>query len=241
MKIKVLTFNIHHGIGMDGKLNLNRIAEVIEESDADLIGLNEVDRSFSRRSGYVDQICWLSEKTNMNHAFGAAITGSKNSTLLRQYGNALLSRYPVVFQKNHLLPFYKGIFEGRSLLEAEIQIKEQRVRLFVTHLSLGLLKQSEQVEFILKKLKETRIPAVLLGDFNMRPGTKPWNKITNLLTDVCHSEYKIPCRTFPSIRPKIQLDYIFVSDHFRIDSVHFVPDSRMASDHLPIKAILDLN
>lgn len=124
MEIKMLTLNIHHGKGMDGKLNLNRIAEVIKETDADLIGLNEVDRCFSRRSGYVDQLSWLSERLNMNPAFGTAVTlRSKKSDFLGQYGNALLSRYPLVYQTNHPLYLVKRVFEERVLLEAEVQIQ----------------------------------------------------------------------------------------------------------------------
>lgn len=239
--IKVLTFNIHHGRGMDGKLNLNRIAEVIKEDDADLIGLNEVDRCFSRRSGYVDQLSWLSETLNMNPAFGTAVSlRSKKSDFLGQYGNALLSRYPIAYQTNHPLLSVKGVFEGRALLEAEVHIQGQRLNIYVVHLSLSPFKQNKQIEYILKKLSETRLPIILLGDFNMRPGTKQWNKITNVLTDVCHSEYEVSCHTFPSFRPKLQLDYIFVSEHFHVESVHFIPKYHMASDHIPIKATIKL-
>lgn len=241
MEIKILTYNIHHGRGIDRKLDLNRIAEVIKESDADLIGLNEVDRCFSRRSGYIDQLSWLSEKLNMHHAFGAAVTlRSKNGIFLRQYGNALLSRYPILLQTNHPLLFFKGIFEGRALLEAEVQIQGQLLNMYVTHLSLSPLRQNKQIEYMLKKLKETELPVIVCGDFNMRPGMKQWKKITNILTDVCHSQYDAPCPTFPSLRPKIQLDYIFVSEHYLIDSVQFMPKHRNSSDHIPIKATLKL-
>jgi endonuclease/exonuclease/phosphatase family metal-dependent hydrolase len=237
----VLTFNLHHGRGADGTLNLNRIAEVIQESKADVIGLNEVDRSFSRRSDYMDQIRWLSDKLNMYDAFGPAVTlRSKNRAFPGEYGNALLSRFPVVFQKNHRFHSYKGIFEGRALLETEVQMEEKLLKIFVTHLSLNPWKQNEQVEFMLKKLEETRLPVILLGDYNMRPGTRQWKKITSTLTDVCHFLYSAPCNTFPSTRPRIQLDYIFVSKHFLIRSVQFIPKHRFASDHIPIKATLKL-
>lgn len=237
----MLTYNIHHGRGIDRKLDLNRIAEVIKESDADLIGLNEVDRCFSRRSGYIDQLSWLSEKLNMHHAFGAAITfRSRMSDFYGQYGNALLSRYPIVFQKNYLLYFFRGIFEDRALLEADVQIQDQTLKIYVTHLSLSPLRQNKQIEYMLKKLKETELPVIVCGDFNMRPGMKQWKKITNILTDVCHSQYDAPCPTFPSLRPKIQLDYIFVSEHYLIDSVQFMPKHRISSDHIPIKATLKL-
>lgn len=240
-EIHVLTFNIHHGVGIDGKLNLSRIAEVIQESGADLVGLNEVDRSFSKRSDHVDQIQWLSEKLNMHYAFGPATAiQSQNDAMLKEYGNALLSRYPIISHENH--PFQSGnrMFEGRSLLQTEVEIQEQRVKLFVTHLSLSPLKQNKQVEYILKKREETRLPVIFFGDYNTRPGTRQWKKITSKVTDVCHSFQSAPCKTFPSFRPKVQLDYIFVSEHFHIDSVEFIPKHRNASDHIPIKATLRL-
>jgi endonuclease/exonuclease/phosphatase family metal-dependent hydrolase len=66
LQIKVMTYNIHHGKGMDKQVNLYRIAEVIEKSGADIIGLNEVDKHFSMRSFYEDQISWLAKQ--LKHA-----------------------------------------------------------------------------------------------------------------------------------------------------------------------------
>src|SRR4051794_39354446 len=100
MELNVMTFNIHHGRGTDRKLNIGRISQVIKESNADLIGLNEVDRFFSKRSDYIDQISWLAKHLEMNYAFGEAITlRSKKTNITRQYGNAFLSRYPIIFQQ----------------------------------------------------------------------------------------------------------------------------------------------
>jgi endonuclease/exonuclease/phosphatase family metal-dependent hydrolase len=226
---------------MDGKLNLNRIADVIKESGADIAGLNELDRYFLRRSCYIDQLNWLSDKLNMNHAFGPAVTlRSKYGVFPRQYGNGLLSQYPIVCQTNHTFDSMKGIFEGRALLEVDMQIQETLLKILVTHLSLSPFKRNKQIDYILKKLEEVDLPVILLGDYNMRPGTKQWKKITNVLTDVCDSYYNDPCNTFPAARPKVQLDYIFVSDHFHIDSVQFISKHLKASDHLPIKTTLRL-
>lgn len=241
MEFKALTFNIHHGRGLDGKLNLRRIAEVIQESRADLIGLNEVDRSFSRRSGYVDQVCWLSDKLNLYHAFGAAVTTSPNRTSIGQYGNAFLSRYPIVKHINHTFSSSNRRFvEGRSLLEADVLFQKQLLKVFVTHLSLNPWKRSQQVDMILSKCKQTELPVILMGDWNMQPETKIWRKVTSSFIDVCYFAHQSPCRTFPSLRPKVQLDYIFVSEHFHIDSVQVINHSRKASDHMPIKAELRL-
>lgn len=109
MELKVMTFNIHHGKGMDGKVNLERIAFVIEQSGADYISLNEVDRCFSKRSHFEDQIAVIAKKLNMYYAYGPALTFTVNgSGQLRQYGNGFLSRFPIESQYNHLFNARSG-------------------------------------------------------------------------------------------------------------------------------------
>ncbi|GAX90724.1 endonuclease/exonuclease/phosphatase family protein [Effusibacillus lacus] len=239
MKIKVMTFNIHHGKGTDTKLNMNRIVKVMKESDADLIGLNEVDRNFSSRSEFMDQAAWLGEQLNMNHAYGAALTQNERGTgRLRQYGNALLSRYPIVSEKNHLFDFYSGLIEGRSLLETRLQIEGQALDVYITHLSLNPFLHKKQTDFILKKAADTKLPVLLLGDWNMRPGAKAWRKVTRHLTDVCDAAGTGSLHTFPSSRPRTQLDYIFVSRGFHIESAEVIKTIPEASDHLPLTAEL---
>ena len=242
MQIKTMTFNIHHGRGIDGKLNLRRIAKVIKESEADLISLNEVDRYFSKRSGYIDQVTWLAEYLKMNPAFGATLTiKSKGNAMYRQYGNALLSRYPIVFEKNHPFAVNRRHFEGRALLEIGIQIHDQRVKVYNTHLSLNPLSRKSQIDFIINKILNEDQPAMILGDFNMKPGSRTWKKLTEHLKDVCHAVGNIPYYTFPSFRPALQLDYIFVSRHIHITSAEVIKTFPAVSDHLPLQAALKLN
>lgn len=241
MVIKVVTFNIHHGRGIDGKLKLSRIAEVIEKSEADLVGLNEVDRYFSRRSDYMDQVSWLAKQLKMNHVFGASLTiKSRGTTMLRQYGNALLSRYPIISEENHPLDFYSGMIEGRALLEINVLIHEQLLKIYVTHLSLNPLLHKKQTDFIVNKIVNDHQPVIILGDWNMRPGGRGWNTITGHLADVCYETGKALCYTFPSFRPKLQLDYIFASRNINIASVEVIKKIHSASDHLPLKATLIL-
>ena len=101
MQLNILTFNIHHGRGTDGKLDLSRIAHIIEASGADVIGLNELDRNFLRRSAFVDQLQWLAKRLNMHAAFGATVTLPSLKRTPRQYGNGLLSRFPIISHSNH--------------------------------------------------------------------------------------------------------------------------------------------
>ncbi len=69
--LRVLTYNIHHGVGDDGVLDLERIARVVEDSGADVVGLQEVDRHWSARSVWLDQPAWLAERLDMHVAYAA--------------------------------------------------------------------------------------------------------------------------------------------------------------------------
>ncbi|HEY4550082.1 MAG TPA: hypothetical protein VIG98_07405 [Bacillus sp. (in: firmicutes)] len=103
-----------------------------------MIGLNEVDKHYSRRSLYEDQIGWLAKQLNMGHTFNPSISiKSKNSSKVREYGNAILSRYPILTKKSYSFNCIPGLIEGRSLLNATIEINKQLFQTMVTHLSLN--------------------------------------------------------------------------------------------------------
>jgi endonuclease/exonuclease/phosphatase family metal-dependent hydrolase len=239
LQIKVMTYNIHHGKGMDNQVNLYRIAEVIEKSDADIIGLNEVDKHFSKRSYYEDQIRWLAKQLNMHQTFSPSLSlKSKNSTTLRQYGNALLSRYPIVTKKSYRFDFIHGLTEGRSLLEATIQVNKQLLQIYVTHLSLNPFLHKKQTDFIVNQLHKYSHPVMIMGDWNMKPGSRGWRKITRELQDVWHIAGKGGGYTYPSFQPRRRLDYIFVSHNFRVVETEVVTIMPKSSDHLPLKATL---
>ncbi len=242
MQLKVMTFNIHHGRGIDRKLDLNRIAEVIQESGADLIGLNEVDRYMGLRSGNMDQVQWLANRLNMNYAFGSTFSLQSRRFGCRQFGNAFLSRYPITFQFNHLYSLRFPIMETRSLLEVSVQTFSQSLKIYVTHLSMQPFFRKKQVDFIIEKMAREEQPVVLLGDLNFKPGKKAWTKLAAYLTDTAEiSDFSQSYCTFPSFRPILQLDYIFVSRNIHVAAAEVIQTSPKASDHLPLvsQIILD--
>ncbi|MEB3102293.1 endonuclease/exonuclease/phosphatase family protein [Ferviditalea candida] len=243
MQIRVVTYNIHHGKGTDRQLNLDRIANLLGALNADIIGLNEIDRFFSRRSRYMDQVAFLADKLKMNFAFGAAVTfRQKQASMLRQYGSAVLTRHPIVFSKNHSYD-RPGIWESRALLETGIELEGEQIRVFTTHLSLNPLSQKQQIYRMLERISDTgEKPVIAMGDWNMKPGSKSWRTITGQLNDVCGllGLNRKECATFPSFRPGFQLDYIFVSRHFQAVAAGPVRDISLASDHLPLSAELKM-
>ena len=100
--VRLVTFNTHHGVGVDGRHDLPRLATVLAAADADLICLQEVDRYYGDRSEDVDQALLLSRALDMQLAWGPAIDEPRREKgLRRQYGNALLSRLPILVSDVH--------------------------------------------------------------------------------------------------------------------------------------------
>lgn len=180
-----MTYNIHHCRGTDNRVDVDRIAQLISRSDSDIVGLNEVDKQFSRRSAYKDQIEWLAKQLNMEQAFSPSLSiKSSRTTSLRQFGNAILSRYPIVTRTSQPFDFLSGFMEGRSLLNTAIQINKKLVQFSVTHFSLNPFLHRLQTNFVLNELNRSPYPTILMGDFNMTPRSKGWRKITSQFQDV---------------------------------------------------------
>ncbi|TJY44022.1 endonuclease [Cohnella pontilimi] len=240
-EVKVMLYNMHHGVGSDGKPNLERIVDLVRETGADLIGFNEVDRFFSRRSGYADQFGWFCEQLQLQCAFGASITRKKGD-VIREYGNALFSRFPILSHRNHGLRSRRlAVSEPRALLEAEIDLGNTgTAKIFLTHLSVVPLLRRIQSSLIAERLKRESGSVILMGDMNMTPGSGTWRGFSEILTDTVRAVRDTPLFTFPSIVPLTQKDYIFTSSSIRIENVAALSDYRYTSDHLPLLATLRL-
>lgn len=236
MEFSVMTFNIHHGRSVHKQLNLEEIANVITDSKADIVGLNEVDRFFSKRSNFVDQVGWLAKKLEMNHAFTPSISIKKKGHREdRQYGNALLSRYPIVTKKDHHFNFAKGLVEGRSMLEAKIQIGDRLIQTYVTHLSIHPYFHLKQIHAIIRELKKTRDPVVVMGDWNMNPHSRGWRDMAGFMQDAWIAGGEGIGYTYPSHKPRRRLDYIFASNSLLVVEANVLHDKPEVSDHLAVK------
>ena len=182
--VTVTSFNIHHGEGTDGVLDLARIARVIRAGGADIAGLQEVDRNFAKRSGWTDQAAELAELLGCHVAYGANIDldPPEPGKPRAQFGNAVLSRYPIARSENAHL-FRSPGEEQRGLLHAEVDMPGVLLHVYVTHLAAfsatDRVRQAEQVV----QLVNENDPAVLLGDFNARPQTPEIDTLRAALTD----------------------------------------------------------
>jgi len=221
--LRVLTYNIHHGEGTDEVFDYDRLARVINDLSPDIVALQEVDKGTDRASG-VDQAALLGTLCKMHHTFGQAMPYQNG-----QYGEAILSRFPIEKTLVHPLP-YQLDQEPRAALEARIQVEGIGSIVFVgTHLchqsNETRVQQTERMSDLFAN--EEGPPVILAGDFNARPGSAPMNV---LLGD----------GWIDTIAPRSRIDHVLVRavDPWRVGEVIIV-DEPVASDHDPVLAVLE--
>lgn len=233
--LRVMTFNIHVGVGMDKKLDLQRIADVIIRERPDLVGLQEVDRGVRRTEGK-DEIAELARMTRMDYAFGHNLDYQEG-----QYGVAVLSK-SLIQKIDHLKYENRREAERRGLLRVEVEIGGRPISFATTHLDYqrddGRLFESEQ---LLRFLAEVKHPLIVVGDFNDEPSGPAYKLMLTKFADAwIGSRAKGDGFSYPADKPSKRIDYIFyrTSDGVRAKKVWLV--KTLASDHLPVMAELEL-
>src|SRR4051794_36160283 len=166
--VRLITFNAHHGVGEDERHDLPRLAKLLASADADVICLQEVDRHFGDRSEDVDQALLLSRALDMQLAWGPAIDEPRpGEPAARQYGNALLSRLPILISDVHPLP---GTGEPRSALRTMVELDGGTLWVTATHLTTHSAEERAAQVAALSALHTGPMEAgVVVGDFNARP------------------------------------------------------------------------
>lgn len=240
--IDVLSFNIHHGEGTDGVLDLERIARVIRGSGAEVVGLQEVDRHFGERSDWADQATELARLLGYHVVYGVNIDldppGPGKPRV--QYGTAVLSRHPITRWKNTHL-FRSQAEEQRGLLYAEINVRGILLQVFTAHLELfsesDRIQQSKEIVELIGDVG----PAILLGDFNASPETPEIETVRVGFTNSWTVFQGKEVATFPADAPEECIDYIFAGRGVTPVRISLVTDDPVASDHLPVLARLEVN
>lgn len=226
-EIKLVTFNICHGKGTDGKVSLNRTAGMLKSIDADVIALQEVDKRLSR-SYFQDQTQVLAGHLGMDSAFAPNLHFLGGAS----YGNAVLSRYPILGQGNILLP---GKGEQRGLQHCILELPGgDRISFFNTHLGLSSEDRTQQIRRIVGALRKASHPVLLAGDFNCSPNAPELKELKNQVSYPVFPEIK----TYPATMPLYPIDQIYVSKDWELVEMAAVPGD--ASDHLPLVCRLSL-
>ena len=226
--VVVLSYNIHHGEGTDGVCDLQRLADVILDSNADLVALQEVDVKTDRAGG-VDQAAELARLTGMHYAFGRAIHFSNG-----EYGDAVLSRWPIEVQERLPLPAAPN-HEKRVAVAVTVTIPntQQKLRFISTHLdhTKDPADRVAQAQALCGMITPCATPTIIVGDLNAQPGSAPIAVFEQHL----QSAAPVGLKTFPADQPIKQIDWIFMSaEHdWYVHEVSTILE-RVASDHLPL-------
>jgi endonuclease/exonuclease/phosphatase family metal-dependent hydrolase len=234
--LRVLVFNIHAGLGTDGELDLKRVGRVIRSSRADVVGLQEVDRHFSARSDWADQGRKLAQQLDMHLVYGANIDEEPPAPGRPrvQYGNAILSRYPITSSSNTPLHRSEGE-EQRGLLRAVIDVPGADIEVFNTHLSAtSAADRARQTTQIRELIGTAGRPLVLVGDLNTTPEAPEIATLNGFLSDSWTAAGEGPGYTFDSDDPVKRIDYVYTSDSVQSMHSRVVTSHRGASDHLPV-------
>jgi endonuclease/exonuclease/phosphatase family metal-dependent hydrolase len=238
--VTVGTFNIHHGVGTDGRLDIARVARTLTDMDADVVGLQEVDRRWSPRSAFADQARGLAERLDMHMAFGASLhrAGRGSEQPGREYGVALLSRHPIVGTRSVPLPRPRG-GEPRTLLQAEVLFGGATLRCLNTHLQhRSGTERRAQARAIEAVVSGGECPTVLVGDLNAGPDTAEVDTLTRRLVDAWRRRGEGDGYTFTAEKPYTRIDYVLASPTAHVERVRVLDTD--ASDHLPVVADLRL-
>lgn len=213
--MRVVTWNLHAGVGLDGRYDLERIADVLRPLDADVIGLQEVDVRYAARSRHADMATELALLLDRSAAFAPALTSSTGA-----YGLALLTREPVR-ARVHLLPSSTGVPYGeqRVCLEAEVD----GLQVLVTHLQWRPAgDRDEQWEAVTRLVRR---PGVVLGDLNEE--VQPLARRA-LLVDAGRPAGT----TFRSDKPNRRIDAVLLTPDLAASRAQRLRTD--ASDHLPV-------
>jgi endonuclease/exonuclease/phosphatase family metal-dependent hydrolase len=221
--LSIATYNIHGAFGMDGRFEPERIASVLQEVAADVIALQEVPLGDSRRPNV---LAMLQDATGFVSASGPTITDAD-----RHFGNAVLSRYPIVATR--AIDLTMGAYEPRGALDADLSCHGHPLRIVATHLGLRPVERRMQIRKLLERFDTDQMAVILVGDINE---WFVWGRSLRWL--VSHFQAVPAPATFPSAWPVLALDRIWIRPRQRMLQVrvHATPLARQASDHLPLVA-----
>ncbi len=241
--LRVVTYNVHSCIGLDGRLSPSRIARVLASVAPDVIALQELD-VLRHRSGFVDQAQQIAHALEMELHFHPSFQVAEGG-----YGNAILSRLPMKLVSAGPLPQGHGTRkrEPRGVLWVEIDVGGSPLQFITTHLGTSPIERVAQVDHLLGPdwLGDSGCtgPLVLCGDFNAMPGSSSHRRLCQRLHDAqLLLKNHRPRRTWFGPLPLTRIDHVFVDDLVEVKAVD-VPRSqlaRIASDHLPLVVELEI-
>lgn len=236
VKLKVASYNIHKGVGLDRRRDPDRILTILREIDADVIALQEADLRYGMREAVIPRAT-LDDHSPWRAVEPGHFDRARTGMSMGWHGNALLVRRDIEVVGACAVPL--PTLEPRGAVCTTLRVDGHLVRVMGMHLDLSGLRRRAQVETVCGHIAGYDEPghAVLMGDFN------EWS-VTGGALAAFTAPFRVlaPGRSFPSRRPMAQLDRIVVSQGWEVDGsgVHHSPLAAIGSDHLPVWANLRL-
>ena len=223
--VRVMTWNIHGGVGPDGVFDLQRMLAVIRRADPDVLALQEVD---SRRARGSEHPVVLLERMLGHHGIRAAAITTPDG----DYGQVLLSRWRMPEAEVHDIS--EPGCEPRRAITATIHAPAGRLFVVAAHLGLRVVERRRQCAKMAKLATASSLTTVVLGDFNdwMWPGS-----VQRVLAETLPG--RTQHRTFPAFFPLLKLDRVYCRPALALVDSRVDPDGRRVSDHLPVVAEID--
>lgn len=241
--LRVMTYNVHSCIGMEGRVSPRRIARLIAQFDPDVVALQELDMNRERTHGH-DQAQLLANYLRMDHHFHPVLGMEEE-----KYGDAILSRFPMRLVQAGPLPGlpHKPGLEPRGALWVRIEVNGKSLSFVNTHLGLRRSERWAQIQALLGKQwiggLDPDEPIILCGDFNAFPSSAVCRAIEPHLVDAQRALFgHRPKKTWSGRYSLFRIDHIYVSRQFEVLDVQVADTelSRVASDHRPLLAELKL-
>jgi len=236
LTVRVLTYNIHHGEGMDGAFYLPRLARIIESSQPDLVALQEVDQGTQRSSG-VNQLNELARLTRLHGVFGKAMDFQGGG-----YGVGVLSRWPLLHAEMHPL-LDPPDREPRTSLTVAVRAHKNGplIQFTSTHFDSGrdaVNRMAQATELNRVLVRNDSVPGILAGDLNSGLRTEVLQIFDSNWVNVAPED---PPPLVPTARPG-RVDHVLVRpfDHWKVIESTVV-DAPIASDHRPVLVVLQWN
>jgi len=240
-RLRLLTYNIHGGIGIDGRYDLERIAAVLGEEAPDIVALQELECGVAR-SRFHNQAVEIGERLGMSSTFCATRAAGQGRA-----GLAILSRYHALGTQHYDLT-YKTRREPRSCLRVDLQMElGTQLHVFNCHLGLAtqerLFQRRRMLSDAILLSEELHHPVVIMGDFNDKPVSVVHGELRRHFVDAFTAAGREDATTFQFGLLRLRLDHIYVSSAVRVLDcrVRRSGHARVASDHRPLFACVEID
>src|SRR5262245_39974245 len=232
IEVRIATYNIHRCRGMDRRVVPERIIDVLRDFNGDVIELQEVVGAGPVGAGQAEEI---------GAALGMGwVMNSVRTLRQHQFGNVVLSRFPVVHHSHYDLSW--RTCESRNCQRADLKVDGHLLHIYNVHLGTAVLERRYQAKRLAAFVHDHRVvgPKIILGDFNEWMRGLATRTLSSLFRSIDIREHLRRRRTYPGFFPVLHLDHIYYEGHVEVMSVDLPRNRRalMASDHLPLVANL---